>query len=256
MRRIFAVFILISMMAILFADTTTETTSFEMSAYLDAELPDLDYTITVSNYETSSITGFTNEYDISDTLTSSSLSIASALVITIESNLVSEIPVEITFSPFVNQKDSTDLVSIKYTYTTGSFSTVQGSNKVNSGNSSYSYRYTPGLTLVDSSDTTISSGSTFTTGTSGETVTLTHYIATIQYKKSGGGGKGGQGGSGSTSWTTTTMPSGYTTLPGFADGQVLTTTAYFALSLESDAYDNLAANIDYAATIVLTITSV
>ena len=246
MRRIFAVFILISMMAILFADTTTETTSFEMSAYLDAELPDLDYTITVSNYETSSITGFTNEYDISDTLTSSSLSIASALVITIESNLVSEIPVEITFSPFVNQKDSTDLVSIKYTYTTGSFSTVQGSNKINNGKNSYYYKYTPGLTLVDSSDTTISSGSTFTTGTSGETVTLTHYIATIQYKKSGFGG----------SWTTTTMPSGYTTLPGFADGQVLTTTAYFALSLESDAYDNLAANIDYAATIVLTITSV
>lgn len=248
MKRTF-IFLLLATMVIasIFGDSTTENTSFRVSAYKDAELPDLDCTITISNYESSSITGFTNEYDVSSKLTSSSLSFSNALVIIIVSNLKLDIPVQITFSPFVNQKDTSKTVPITYSFTKGSLETVEADAWVSirnkyGYNDYYYYRYTPGLILTDSSGTSISS---ISTGSSGTTATLTHTIAKVERIEG-------------LSWKTVdSLPAqNGNTLPGFRNKQALTSTGYFALSISSSDYTDMAANIDYEATISLTITQI
>ncbi len=252
MKRTFILLLLaLLIVASAFGDSTRENTSFRVSAYKDAELPNLDYKITISNYESSSITGFTNEYDVSSKLTSSSLSFSNALVVKIVSNLKLDIPVQITFSPFVNQKNSSNTVPITYTFTKGSLEAVEADAWVSLRNYSgyndyYYYRYTPGLILTDSSGTSVSS---ISTGSSGTTATLTHTIAKVERKDS----YNYYG-----SWETVdSLPAqNGNTLPGFRNQQALTSTGYFALSISSTDYADMAANIDYEATISLLITSI
>lgn len=75
--------------------------------------------------------------------------------------------------------------------------------------------------------------------------TLSHYIATKQAKNG-------------YSWTNfdfTNMVSSSETLPGFSPTQNLTTTSYFALSMTEANYNAMASNVEYLATVTLTITS-
>ncbi len=243
MKRTFIILLFTMLMLFcIFPATKTENTSFRVSAYKDAKLPDMNYTITISNYESSSITGFLNEYDVSNKLTSRNLSFNQALVVTIKSNLSESIPVNISFSPFVNSKDSSKIVPVTYTFTKGSMQRVEANDYYNYGYSNYrKYRFTPDMTLTNSSGSAVSS---ITASSANTTATLTHSISTIQYKSYG-----------NNQWTTTTtMPNTQSgTLPGFGTNQVLTSTGNFALSISNTDYASMAANIDYVATITLTI---
>ncbi len=246
MKRTFTIMLYtVLILAALFAETKTGNSSFRVSAYKNSELPKLDYKITISNYASSSITGFTNEYDVSSKLTSNNLSFQKALVVTIQSNMKLDIPVLISFSPFISQKDSSKTVPVKYTFTKDTPQAVEAQEWIWCNGSREYFRYTPELTLTDSSGSTVTS---ISTGSSGATATLTHSVPKAEIKRTGlfsywddyGGMPNAPG----------------DTLPGFRGEQALTSTGYFKLSIDSDDYNNMAANVDYEATISLTITTV
>lgn len=258
-KTLFIAILLLSLIVTAYADTATANSSMVVSAYKNPVIPELDYSITVSYQGNEEISGITKIFDVSDKIAKSKL-VGNAFQIVISSNLKASIPVELVFTPFINQNDVQDTIPITYSFTNSvPNSYTQGENIVDGTQYSYTsrlrtykstayyYRYKPALSLVNESGTTITS---LTVEESGTKAYLTHSIASpYGYRKVYGN---------DTAWkTTTTMPTTTSSiLPGFATGQTLTTTSYFKLSITNEDYENMIPNVDYIATVSLYITVV
>ncbi len=251
-KAIFLTILILLFVTSAFATTSTAGTTLSLSAYKEVELPDMSYTITISDYSNASISGVTSVYDISNKM-ASSRTLTKAFYITIKSNLKANIPVVIEFTPLINQKDNLDKVPITYSFTTSTTrvtgsETIRVNNSnvvVNSGGTKYHYRYTPSLTLTDGA-------TSVAVGESGASTTMTQAAGTIErVTVNKWGMENGR-------WGSATIPqSDSGTLPGLgtASSQVMSSTGYFALTIAEDDYTNMASNIDYISTVKLTITA-
>lgn len=152
MRKLIAVTLLLLMIvASVFGeggDISNASTSFDFTAYKNPELPELRYTILVTNAYTNAanpITGTTNEYDIGDYHNAFN----NALKITIQTNLRNEIAVELWFYPFVNEYDPYDFFPCTYAKTGNSSTTVQCEYN------SVTYKYTASWSMSGFSNNSI-----------------------------------------------------------------------------------------------------
>ena len=91
----------------LFADSTTDSATLNVSAYKETPIPSMNYTISIQDFNSSAISGVTTVIDISNKM-KTSRTLANAFTITIKSNLKTPIPVVIEFSPLINQEDAAD----------------------------------------------------------------------------------------------------------------------------------------------------
>ena len=259
MRRILLVFIILILSILpLVADATSATTSMRVSAYKEDPMPDLEYSIKVYYQAVENeITGITQIFDITEKINKETtyMSVGSAFRIDISSTYKNPINVEMYFTPFVNQRDTSKTVPVSYTRT-GGFSSVAGSTNVySSEDRKYMYyRYTPGLVFTDSNNNTIATLNSNNTSATinvtevGTTVTMTQNIAKIEKRKNRSSG----------TWSETTVMPSTTgqTIPGFGTTQSLSTVSYFTLQISDDDYNNiLEANVDYIATVRLTVST-
>ncbi len=237
----------------LFADVTTDSATLNVSAYKETPIPSMAYTITIKDFNNSNLTGVTSVLDISNKM-KTSRTLENAFTITITSNLKTPIPVVIEFSPLINQEDATaDLIPVTYTMTKDTLSQVIGTkrirvnnsnNVVTNGGTRYYYAYTPAIALTGNATSVVAD-------VDGASTTLTHSIGTIKRTTSNTTTNFNNNAT-----TVNTVPNDSSTsvLPGFASGQVLTSSAKFNLALDEDDYNDMAANMDYYATVKLTIT--
>lgn len=234
------------------ADTSLEMTGYRFKA---VELPQLNYSVTVSSWTQAEITGLMQVHDISDSF--DDLSFENVFSINIKSNRRADIEVGIAFYPFTHKTDSSKKAPIRYNFLTDPFVTVTGQsygNRTRSGwnYTYYFYRFTPSMKLT-SNGTEINGTTALEVGDSGASATLVHSVAKIEQ---------------ATSSSYRTVPTtgweeiqdnSYTniTLPfGSGSTQVLETTGYFTVSMDSDTYAAMDANVDYYATVRLTFTSI
>ncbi len=226
----------------LFADDTTDSATLNVSAYKETPIPSMNYTISIQDFNSSAISGVTTVIDISNKM-KTSRTLTNAFTITIKSNLKTPIPVVIEFSPLINQEDAAAApIPVTYTMTKGTLTEVVGDTRIKVNNNRYYYGYTPAIDLTGNATTVEVSENEVTT-------TLTHSIGTVRRSSYNGTNFNRYA-------STTTMPSqNSNVLPGFTNSQVLTSTAKFNLSIDENDYNNMAANMDYAATVKLTITS-
>ena len=226
------------------------TTSAEMrfSAYKEEPIPaDLDFTLTVKYQNTEEITGMANIYDISDKVTKETTLyyIGAAFVVGISTTYRNAPEVTLAFSPCVNQKNTNLSFPVSYTLSKNT-ATVTGENKVGSGgwfSTSYYYRYTPDMILKNSSGASITTISVLEEGT---TATLSQTLATIQ--------RSTRKTSGFSTISESELPTtSNNTLPGLGASQALTGTAFFKLNIDGNDYQSMVANVDYVATVRLTV---
>lgn len=255
MRRILLVFIILILSVLpLVADATSATTSMRVSAYKEDPMPNLEYSIKVYyQNKANEITGIAQVYDITEKINKETtyMSVGSAFRIDISSTYKNPINVEMYFTPFVNQRDTSKMVPITYTLSGNvGTQTVGGSTNVTVSNQTYRYRYTAGRNWKDSEGNEITS---LLVTESGTTATLTQYVAKVEsrYLRTYGWT------SSWTSWTESTMPTvGGEVLPGLGSNQSISTISYFNLQISDDDYNNiLEANVDYIATVRLTVST-
>lgn len=245
MRRLFIIAVL-SCLALLslFADSSSSV--LDVSAYKVLPLPDLKYTITITNYTENQIgkavSGIASIFDVSSSI-SSNRTIAKAFSISVSSNLKSNITITLKFTPFVNQSDKNITMPLTYNFS------VSGDNKV-TGNTSYTARrpysfarYKPSFTISGKA-----SGA-FYIAQSSDYELVFNPAATIET------GTTNRNNSGAVSnWNPSTLPS--TTdiyLPGLGDGQAVSASADFGLSIAERDYEAMRANTDYVTTVTITI---
>lgn len=232
-----------------FADSASS--SLEVSAFKEAPLPDLTYTINVKDYTKSqsgsAISGISNLYDVSSPI-SSSRTIAKAFSIEVSSNLKSTISIGLRFTPLVNQDDKSIKVPVTYSFSATDLNQVAGSTYYTStkkGNTTTYYyaRFTPSFKIggnttgsydiaQDASYTLV-----FNPAETVQTGTTTRTNRTP------------------TNWATATMPSTTgNTLPGIGT-KVVSGTANFGLSVSEADYEAMRANTDHVTTVTVTISS-
>ena len=224
------------------------TTDMRLSVYKEDPIPaDLDFTVTVKYQNTDPITGMGNLYDISEKVTKETTLyyVGAAFTVGISTTYRTPPEVALTFAPFVNQKNTDLSFPVSYSLSKNT-PTVTGNNKVSGSgwfSTSYYYRYTPDVIMKDIGGTSITSVSVASTGT---TVTLTQTLGTIQ--------RSTRKGSGYSTIQESDLPSTTNdTLPGLATGQSLSSTAYFKLNIDGNDYQSMMANVDYIATVRLTV---
>lgn len=220
----------------LFADVTTDSATLNVSAYKETAIPSMSYTITIKDFNSSNLTGVTTVLDISNKM-KTSRTLEEAFTITINSNLKASIPIVIEFSPLINQEDAAaDPIPVTYTMTKGTLTEVQARNPVTVNRKSYYYYYTPAIGLTNNATTVDVNGTSTST-------TLTHSVGSIRRWRN------------NSYENNVPMPSTTgSTLPGFTNGQVLTSSAVFNLVIDEVEYNNMPANVDHVATVKLTIT--
>ena len=236
------------------ADTSLEMTGYRFKA---VELPQLNYSVTIRTWTQAEITGIMQVHDISDSF--DDLSFENVFSINIKSNRRADIEVEIDFYPFTHKTDSSNKAPIRYNFLTDPFETVTGQTYGNRSVSGwrytyYFYRFTPSLKLV-SNGTEINGTTALEVGASGASATLVHSVAKIEQASSSSNSVPAAN---SSSWKEI-QDNSYTniTLPfGSGSTQVLETTGYFTVSMDSDTYAAMDANVDYYATVRLTFTSI
>ena len=226
------------------AISISASTDLRLSAYKENPLPaDLKFTVTVTYQKTSEISGMGNLYDISDKVTKETTLyyVGAAFTVAISTTYRMAPEVTLTFAPFVNQKDTTLSFPVSYTLSK-STPTVTGENRLRSGFSYYYYRYTPGVVMKkDGAEIT-----TVIVSEEGTTVTLAQTLATIQ--------RSTRKSSGYTTISESDLPSTTNnTLPGLSDTQALSSTAFFKLNIDGNDYQSMMANVDYIATVRLTV---
>lgn len=244
----FSVLCLLLILCISTVFSLATSTEMRFSAYKEEPIPaDLDFTLTVKYQNTEEITGMANIYDISEKVTKETTLyyVGAAFVIGISTTYRNAPEVTLTFSPFVNQKNTDLSFPVSYTLSK-STATVTGENKVGNGSwfsTSYYYRYTPDMVLKDSSGTSVTSISISEEGT---TATLSQVLATIQ--------RSTRKNSGYSTISESDLPTtSNNTLPGLGTSQSLTGTAFFKLNIDGDDYQSMVANVDYVATVRLTV---
>lgn len=226
---------------------TTATTSMRLSAYKEEPLPpDLKFTLTVKYQNNENITGMGNIYDISDKVTKETTLyyVGAAFTVAISTTYRTSPEVTLTFTPFINQKNTELSFPVSYTMTKNT-PTITGDNKTGGGffSSSYYYRYTPDMVLKNSSGATVTTVDISEVGTN---ATLSQTLATIQ--------RSTRKNSGYTTIQESSLPATTNnTLPGLAANQALTSTAYFKLNIDGNDYQSMMANVDYIATVRLTV---
>lgn len=222
------------------AISISASTDLRLSAYKENPLPaDLKFTVTVTYQNTSEISGMGNLYDISDKVTKETTLyyVGAAFTVAISTTYRTAPEVTLTFAPFVNQKDTTLSFPVSYTLSK-STPTITGSNR----SGLYYFRYTPGVVMKkDGAEIT-----TVTVSEEGTTVTLAQTLATIQ--------RSTRKNSGYTTISESSLPSTTNnTLPGLSDTQALSSTAFFKLNIDGNDYQSMMANVDYIATVRLTV---
>lgn len=247
MRRSFLVLVLLIMCTPLLVGLSAST-DMRLSAYKEEPIPaDLDFTVTVKYQNTDPISGMGNLYDISEKVTKETTLyyVGAAFTIGISTTYRTPPEVTLTFTPFINQKNTDLSFPVSYALSKNT-PTVTGNNKVSGSgwfSTSYYYRYTPDVIMKDIGGTSITSVSVASTGT---TVTLTQTLGTIQ--------RSTRKGSGYSTIQESDLPSTTNnTLPGFATGQSLSSIAYFRLNIDGNDYQSMMANVDYIATVRLTV---
>lgn len=227
----------------------TATSSMRVSAYKNPEMPNLTYQITVKDRNSSEIAGITSLYDISDEI-KTNRTLSNAFKITIQSNLKADINVGLEFTPFINQKDTAQKMTVTYNMTAH---TPKASGSSTYDN--YQYRVTPSLKLYNADNSPISSIAVSSLGTAANLVMHIgdrNSVERRRYRNSWYGGSWG-------SYHFYIYPFPNTdqlTIPSFTDGDKVTATAFFNLSISNSDYNLMQANTDYLATVRLTINTV
>lgn len=245
MKRMISVFILLVIFTSMIIGLSAST-DMRLSAYKEEPIPaDLDFTVTVTYQNTDPISGMGNLYDISEKVTKETTLyyVGAAFTVGISTTYRTPPEVTLTFAPFVNQKNTDLSFPVSYALSKNT-PTVTGNNKVSSGIlTSYYYRYTPDVIMKDIGGTSITS---VTVTDAGTTVTLTQILGTIQ--------RSTRKNSGYSTIQESALPSTTNnTLPGLANGQSLSSTAYFRLNIDGNDYQSMMANVDYIATVRLTV---
>lgn len=246
MKKLILSFVLMVLLLFNAFAATTATTSMRLSAYKEEPLPpDLKFTLTVTYQNNENITGMGNIYDISDKVTKETTLyyVGAAFTVAISTTYRTSPEVTLTFSPFINQKNTELSFPVSYTMTKNT-PTITGSTRVSAGLlTSYYYRYTPDMVLKNSSGATVTTVDISEVGTN---ATLTQTLATIQ--------RSTRKNSGYSTIQESDLPStSNNTLPGLASNQALTSTAYFKLNIDGNDYQSMMANVDYIATVRLTV---
>ena len=113
-------------------DAYQDADTLHVTAYKNPPMPaELVNRINISNYSSNQITGTTDIFQINYSRTSYS----NALILSVSTNRYEDINFDIYFYPFVNQYDSSDFFTVKYTISN------ETANQVSFTESSYDYIY-------------------------------------------------------------------------------------------------------------------
>ena len=184
----FVLFLIVS-----FAFAASSNATLNISAYKNQSNLPSDGTIKVYIYDaresSSSSTEISGDLDISSYVKNTSGNYIDALKdifsIKIQSNLNKEVNIAVTFSPFINSTDSSDIIPTTY-YLKLNDGTYTSKQKVSGGSDSYYYNYA--TTLEPKSDSTNFTGSSgYTVGSGGKaekkTASIDLQVTTMQRKK-------------------------------------------------------------------------
>lgn len=237
---------LIMLPAVLFA--MTSSSSMEVSAYKNPPNPQSLSSFRVLNLlQTTSteITGFERVFDISTNI-SSNRTISKLFSLEFSSNLRSSVNCTLVVTPFIDQANPSNTLPATYTATANTPSAVKGTSYYRyKSNRYYFAQYTPSISVQSST-----------------TVNSTTNIQ-IVFNPTGGGVKTANSNTNNVNsiqnrnWQNSSLQTVINdasnndgrTLPGLADGQVVTATVTFGLSITQANYTNMQANTDYVATI-------
>lgn len=235
------------------ADTSLGMTGYR---FKEVELPQLRYTVTVKAWTQAEITGQAQILNITNAFQNQTL--RGVFSINIKSNRKTDIPVEIEFYPFIKEADQSKKAGIKYNFYTDPFVTVTGQSYGNRTGSRWSYtyyfyRFTPSLKLT-SDGIEINETTALTVGASGATATMVHSVAKAEQATS----QSTSVPTNASSWSVLSNTSSIADVLPFGTNsqQVLETTGYFVISMDSSTYNAMDANVDYYATVRLTFTSI
>ena len=252
MKKISLFFILLFSSSLLFA-VTTSSASLTLSGYKNSLTVDSMFIIDVKFMDTESVLiNTTGDYDLTNTI-QSNVEIKKAFTVTIYSNLkeYANANVQMTFTPFINQNDTSKTVPVKYTFTKDSFSPVEGDSDIYAHKGDefvHVYmRYTPGLTFKNASGNSITSLTVNNT----TTATLSQTIDMVEYKLYGSNDDWTDNNGGIPVWRDANdVPIATNVLPGFAT-RMLSTKAYFGLTVTN--VNSFEADTKYIANVTLTV---
>lgn len=250
MRKAFTTLAL-SLLLLLCCFAESASSSMEVSAFKEAPLPDIAYTITIKdhtqNQTGTAISGIASIFDVSSKI-SSNRTIDKAFSIYVSSNLKNSISIGVKFTPLVNQDDKSITVPVTYKFSTSGLSQVKGSTYYQkTGRNYYFARYTPSLKIGGSTTGTYSIDQN------------TSYTLVFNPAETIQTGTATQNNSNNVrTWSNATaMPStSGNTLPGFTGTNAVSGTANFGLSITESDYEALRANTDYVTTVTITISTV
>ena len=242
-RIIFVAIILLLLSVPILADATSATTSMLVSAYKENPMPELQYELRVSYQGNETISGIAKIFDVSDKITNENTlwKVGNAFQININSSYKAAIPITVTFTPFINQKDKESSIPVTYTMRQSNSYRTTTDYTYTAYYSRYYYRYYPSVTLQDSSGTSVSQ----ITVIQQSTATLTQAIASIERS----------------SYSNRNYKSGYSmpsttgnTIPGITNNP--SSVVYFDLEISQSDYMAMDANVDYIATITFEVTTI
>ncbi|MCF0238039.1 MAG: hypothetical protein HUK24_05525 [Sphaerochaetaceae bacterium] len=240
--------ILISLVSIF---AVTETKNFNISAFnqyssYDQFIPTkASFLITIKNNDddvvlNGSTVDITKKIDNSRTINN-----AFAVILTSNYNKNS-IVVNLEFTPFVNQSDSTDKIGVTYNYSLETPQYSVGSVKIN--NCAY-FRYLPKSYLTNNV-TSVSVPSSTTT----QSINLFFAVDKREERNATWNPTWG-----SSEWTniqqnTSNWEKQNETLPGFASEDFISTTSNFSMTINETEYNNMDVSAQYLASVKLTVT--
>ncbi len=192
------------------------------------------------------------DVDITSNLKSNT-TLSNAFAVTILSNLRYEVDVNMTFTPFINQTDSSDTVPVTYNYSSDSISDIEGETTIYAyltyGRRTYLtsmlMKYGAEMSFTNSNDREVTSLSVNNT----TTATLKLSIDSVYFKESDSSDSWNDNGTTVPQWRDSNGEIIETdVLPGFSDSQMFTGKSYFTLSV-SDTSD-FKSDTKYIATVV------
>lgn len=200
-----------------------EPSTFTVSAYKDGPAPYSYVKVMSAASSSDEITGTDGDFDITaQVVLSGNGSFQNALVVEIGSNIKDRISVTVTFTPFVNQTDNTDIVTATYAR---SITNGQAVETTYLGNT---YTFSPVLAVTPAGN--------FVANSENPSViaTLTYSIST---KKNGSG---------------STMPSSSgSTIPGIGNNMLVSRCSF---SLSGLGKDNFTKKVKYTSYITVEVT--
>lgn len=260
MRKALAFIILFFSVSTLFAKITT-TSSLTISGYKNQLTVDTLFYADVKFLDSeSALINTDSELDLTNTLQSNT-TLEDAFTVTVYSNLNlthHSQDIEMTFTPFINQSDTSKTVPITYNFSKDTISEVEADSSIfamltqGGGNPTLTeveMKYQPGMTFKNEDGRSITS----LTVNSTKTASLSMTIDTIYFRRVG-----------ESSWTPNTSgvipvwrdsagtPIATDVLPGMTSS-VITLKAHFDLSVSN--FNLFAADTKYIANVILTVVS-